>query len=41
MPFRDSSPVFSQCSKSLAVTVQAAAIGLAHVMATICDRFKH
>lgn len=41
VPFRDSSPVFSQCSKSLAVMVQAAAIGLAHVMSTICDRFKH
>lgn len=23
------------------MTVQAAAIGLAHVMSTICDRFKH
>lgn len=41
MPFRDSSPVFSQCSESLAAAVQAAAIGLAHVMSTICDRFKH
>lgn len=41
MPFRDSSLVFSQCSKSLAVTVHAAAIGLAHVMSTICERFKH
>lgn len=41
MPFRASSPEFSPCSKSLAVMVQAAAIGLAHVMSTICDRFKH
>lgn len=40
MPFRDSSLVISQCSASPPVTVQAAAIGLAHINSTVCDRFR-
>lgn len=32
--------MISQCSKCPSVMVQAAAIGLAHIKSTVCDRFR-